>query len=408
MSNQHNKGISRRSLIKGAGAAAGLAAAGSILPSRFAMAAAHGKMAPIKIGILLPYSGTYAMLGNSITDAMKLRIAAAGDMLGGRPVEYVAIDSEMSVPKAPQNTSKLVDKDQVDILVGPVHSGIAAAMAKIVGKRKQPIMIVPNAGSNAVTGPLCAANIFRTSFSNWQPAYPGGTQMAKDGHKTCVTIAWKYAAGRQMMDAGADAFTKAGGKVIKDIEVPFPDVEFQAFLSEIAALKPDAVFAFFSGGGATKFLKDYAAAGLKSIPLYGPGFLTEGVAKAAGEAAEGVRTTLHYSADLDNPSNVAFRTAFEKATGRVANVFAVQGYDAGSLIVQAMAAVRGDTGATADIIAAMENANFVDSPRGPWKMSKAHNPIQNIYLREVRSGAQKNLGIAAVALEDPAAGCKMA
>jgi branched-chain amino acid transport system substrate-binding protein len=150
MSNQHNKGISRRSLIKGAGAAAGLAAAGSILPSRFAMAAAHGKMAPIKIGILLPYSGTYAMLGNSITDAMKLRIAAAGDMLGGRPVEYVAIDSEMSVPKAPQNTSKLVDKDQVDILVGPVHSGIAAAMAKIVGKRKQPIMIVPNAGSNAV------------------------------------------------------------------------------------------------------------------------------------------------------------------------------------------------------------------------------------------------------------------
>jgi branched-chain amino acid transport system substrate-binding protein len=345
------------------------------------------------------------MLGNSITDAMKLRIAAAGDMLGGRPVEYVAIDSEMSVPKAPQNTSKLVDKDQVDILVGPVHSGIAAAMAKIVGKRKQPIMIVPNAGSNAV------------SFSNWQPAYPGGTQMAKDGHKTCVTIAWKYAAGRQMMDAGADAFTKAGGKVIKDIEVPFPDVEFQAFLSEIAfqaflseiaALKPDAVFAFFSGGGATKFLKDYAAAGLKSIPLYGPGFLTEGVAKAAGEAAEGVRTTLHYSADLDNPSNVAFRTAFEKATGRVANVFAVQGYDAGSLIVQAMAAVRGDTGATADIIAAMENANFVDSPRGPWKMSKAHNPIQNIYLREVRNGAQKNLGIAAEALEDPAAGCKMA
>jgi branched-chain amino acid transport system substrate-binding protein len=119
MSNQHNKGISRRSLIKGAGAAAGLAAAGSILPSRFAMAAAHGKMAPIKIGILLPYSGTYAMLG----------------MLGGRPVEYVAIDSEMSVPKAPQNTSKLVDKDQVDILVGPVHSGIAAAMAKIVGTR---------------------------------------------------------------------------------------------------------------------------------------------------------------------------------------------------------------------------------------------------------------------------------
>ena len=51
-------------------------------------------------------------------------------------------------------------------------------MAKIVGARDQPIMIVPNAGSNAVTGPLCADNVFRTSFSNWQPSYPGGTMMA--------------------------------------------------------------------------------------------------------------------------------------------------------------------------------------------------------------------------------------
>ncbi|HEY5789752.1 MAG TPA: ABC transporter substrate-binding protein [Gammaproteobacteria bacterium] len=398
------QGVSRRDLLKGAAAATGLAAVSSVVPYRFAI----GAQAPVKVGILLPYSGTYAMLGNSITDAMKMRIAAAGDMLGGRPVEYVAIDSEMSVPKAPQNTSKLVDKDQVDFLVGPVHSGIAAAMAKIVGARKSPIMVVPNAGANGVTGGLCAPNIFRTSFSNWQPAYPGGTVMAKDGHKTCVTIAWKYAAGREMMDAGADAFTKAGGKVIKDIEVPFPDVEFQAYLSEIAALKPDAVFAFFSGGGATKFIKDYAAAGLKSIPLYGPGFLTEGVEAAAGEAAEGIRTTLHYSADLASPGNVVFRGAYEKATGRSANVFAVQGYDAGSLIVQAMAAVKGDTGATADLIKAMEMADFSDSPRGPWKMSKAHNPVQNIYLREVRSGAQKYLSVAAESLEDPATGCKMA
>jgi branched-chain amino acid transport system substrate-binding protein len=232
--------------------------------------------------------------------------------------------------------------------------------------------------------------------------------MADDGHKTAVTIAWKYAAGRQMMDAGTDSFQEAGGKIVKDIEVPFPDVEFQAHLSEIAALKPDAVFAFFSGGGAVKFVKDYAAAGLKdSIPLYGPGFLTEGVSKAQGEAAEGIRTTLHYSADLDHEGNAAFRAAYEKATGNAPNVFAVQGFDTGSLLVQAMTAVKGDTSATADLIKVMEGAEFPDSPRGNWKMSKAHNPIQNIYLREVHGGKQKLLGIASEALEDPAAGCKV-
>jgi len=404
MSDKNNK-TSRRRFIAGAAATTGLVAAGSFVPNRFAI----GGMAAIKVGILLPYSGTYAMLGNSITNAMKMRIDQAGGKLGGRPIDYVAIDSQMSVPKAPQNTNKLIKKEKVDFLVGPVHSGIAAAMARIIGQRKTPIMIVPNAGSNAVTGSLCAPNIFRTSFSNWQPAFPGGQLMSREGHKTCVTISWKYGAGIQMMAAGRDGFAESGGRSIKDILLPFPNVEFQAHLSEIAALKPDAVFAFFSGGGAVKFLKDYAAAGLKDkIPLYGPGFLTEGVEKAAGAAAEGIKTTLHYASNLDNAENRSFRADYRKAFGADANVFSVQGYDTGSLLLQASAAVGGDVGATADVIAAMETSKVPDSPRGPWTMSKAHNPIQNIYLRQVENGQQKLLGIAAEQLEDPATGCKMA
>jgi branched-chain amino acid transport system substrate-binding protein len=185
-------------------------------------------------------------------------------------------------------------------------------------------------------------------------------------------------------------------------------VEFQAHLSEIAALKPDCVFAFFSGGGAVKFLKDYEAAGLKDkIRLYGPGFLTEGVEKAAGSAAEEIKTTLHYASNLDNPENHKFRAFYKAAFGTDPNVFSVQGYDTGSLLLQASAAVGGDVESTADVIEAMETSSVPDSPRGPWSMSKAHNPIQNIYLRQVEDGQQKLLGIAAEALADPAAGCKM-
>lgn len=396
---------SRRRFVAGAAAAAGLAAAAGFVPVRFAI----GASAPVKIGILLPYSGTYASLGDTITKALKMRIEQAGGKLGGRAIEYIAIDSEMSVPKAPINTNKLIKKEKVDFLVGPVHSGIAAAMAKIIGPRSSPIMIVPNAGHNGITGSLCASNIFRTSFSNWQPAFPGGKVMADDGHKTCVTISWKYGAGIQMMAAGKENFEANGGKVVKNIQVPFPKVEFQAYLSEIASIKPDAVFAFYAGGGAIKFVKDYAAAGLRdSIPLYGPGFLTEGVAKAQGAAAEGIKTTLHYAADLTNDANASFRAAYQKAYGSEPNVYSVQGYDTGSLLLQAMAAVGGDAGATKEIIAVMENAVFPDSPRGAWKMSKAHNPIQDIYLRQVQGGKNKVLGVAAKALEDPAKGCKMA
>ena len=84
--------------------------------------------------------------------------------------------------------------------------------------------------------------------------------------------------------------------------LPFPQVEFQSFLTEIAALKPDVVYVFFAGGGAVKFVKDYAAAGLnKTIPLVGPGFLTDGTLEAQGESAQGLLTTLHYGDGLDNP-----------------------------------------------------------------------------------------------------------
>ncbi len=396
---------SRRRFLAGAAATGAIASTGFV-PTRFAI----GGQAPVKVGILLPYSGTYASLGEAITNGMKMRIEQAGGTLGGRPVEYIAIDSEASPPQAPRHTKKLVIKDQVDFLVGPVHSGVALAMAQVVAGRDKPIMIIPNAGANALTRGQCARNIFRASFSNWQTCYPCGQVMADDGHKTVVTMTWKYAAGNEIMAAGTELFKEFGGAVIKDIRVPFPDVEFQAHLSEIAALKPDAVLAFFSGGGAIKFVKDYAAAGLKdSIPLYGPGFLTEGLTEGQGAAAEGIKTTLHYARTLDTPVNRMFLEAYKKAYNKEADVFAVQGFDTGSLLLQAIDATEGDTGADASpaMIEALSAAEVPDSPRGPWRMSEAHNPIMDIYLRQVEGGVNKILGVASRDLEDPATGCKL-
>jgi len=196
--------------------------------------------------------------------------------------------------------------------------------------------------------------------------------------------------------------------VVKEIPVPFPSTEFQANLSEIASLKPDAVFVFFAGAGAAKFVKDYAGAGLAGkIPLYGSGFLTEGVLAAQGSAAEGVKTTLHYADSLDNPANKKFRAAFKKATSRDADVYAVAGYDTVNLLAQALDKVQGDTGAQKELIAALEAAR-VDSPRGPFRFSRAHNPIQNVYVREVKGGREVVLGIAQKDAEDPAAGCAIA
>ena len=189
--------------------------------------------------------------------------------------------------------------------------------------------------------------------------------------------------------------------------LPFPNVEFQALLTEIASLKPDAVACFFAGGGAAKFIKDYAAAGLKSkIPLYGSGFLTEGVLDAAGPAADGIYSTLHYSDSLDTARNKAFRLAYAKTFKLQPDVYAVQGYDASQMLLAGLKGVKGDLSKKAEFAAAVEAAK-IDSPRGTFTLSKSHNPVQDIYLRKVVGKENTVVGIASKGLADPARGCKM-
>ena len=373
---------SRREFLIGAGAVAGA----SLLPS-----IAFSQSAKLRVGLMLPYTGTYAQLGTAIENGLKLALDQSGGKFGGREVDFFKVDDESDPSKATENANRLVTRDKVDVLVGSVHSGVAMGMLKVV-KESGTLMLIPNAGAAAATGALCMPNVFRTSFSNWQPIHPLGKVMFDKGHRKVVFITWKYA---------------AGGTVVKELFVSFPNVEFQALLTEIAAIKPDAVACFFAGGGAVKFVKDYAATGLKDkIPLYGVGFLTEGVLAAQGDAAEGLLTTLHYADSLDNPRNKAFRATYAKSYKIEPDVFAVQGYDTGLLLAQALDKVKGDVGNQKAIIAAMEGT-VVDSPRGQWKMSKAHNPIQDIYLRRVEKGDNKVIGVAWKALEDPARGCRL-
>ena len=381
--------------------AAAAALAVSTAPAVHAQAAT-----PLKVGLMLPYTGTYAALGNAIENGFRLYVAEQGGKLGGREITFVKVDDESDPSKATDNVNKLIKRDNVDVLVGTVHSGVVAAMAK-AAKDSGTMLIVPNAGAGVVTGPMCAPHIFRSSFSNWQPAYAMGEVAAKKGHKTAVTITHKYAAGDESVGGFKEAFEKGGGKVVKEMTLPFPNVEFQALLTEIAAAKPDAVYTFFAGGAAVKFVKDYAAAGLKkSIPLYGAGFLTDGTLEAQGADADGLLTTLHYGDSLDTPRDKSFRTAYAKAYKLQPDVYAVQGYDAAQILGIGLNATKGDVAKKAEFAAAVEKAR-IDSPRGAFTISKSHNPVQDIYLRQVVGKENKVIGVASKSLADPGRGCKM-
>ncbi len=391
----------RRLVLSRSAAVLGAASTGLLLPGL-----AGAQSGKIRIGLMLPYSGAFAQLGVAIENGFRLALDEKGGKLGGREVEYFKVDDESDPPKGVENANKLVQRDKVDVLVGTVHSGVQMGIQR-VARESGVLSLIPNAGVHAATRSLCAPNVFRTSFSNSQPTRALGKVMVDKGHKKAVWITWKYAAGDEAFEGFKEGYVAAGGTIMKELGLPFPNLEFQALLTEIASIRPDAVACFFAGGGAAKFVRDYAAAGLKGrIPLYGSGFLTEGVLDAVGNSAEGIFTTLHYGDGLDTPRNKAFRLNYAKTFKLQPDVYAVQGYDTGLLLMLGADAVKGDLANKKALYAAMEGA-IIDSPRGKWKMSKAHNPIQDIYLRVVEGKENKVIGIAAKALEDSGEGCKM-
>ena len=363
--------------------------------------------APLKVGLMLPFSGTFAALGENIAAAFELCLQENGGKFGGRAVTLVRLDDESDPAKAPANVNRLLGRDNVDALVGTVHSGVVMALVQAAREKEVPLFI-PNAGNVAATRDLCSPSVFRSSFSNWQPAYGMGKALAARGVKKAAWVTWDYAAGRESAEGFRDGLKSGGAELTQILTLPFPETNFQPILAQLPGLGVDAVGSFFAGGGAIQFVKDYAAAGLRDkLPLCGSGFLTEGVLKPQGAAAEGIQTALHYGDGLDNPKNKSFREAFQKMTNRSADVYAVQGYDAGQMLAVGLAGTKGDATAVKALGAAIRAAR-IDSPRGAFTLSASHNPIQTIWLREARNGENRVIGAAAEALADPGTGCKMA
>ena len=365
---------------------------------------------PVKLGLVLPYSGVYAALGDHITNGLTLALEEAGNQVAGRSFEVLKQDDQVNPQVGLRVTKKFIQQDGVDFLIGPVASHVAIAMSKAAAD-SETFLIIANAGADQLTRELCSPFIFRTSFSNWQPYFPMGPWMVKkEGIKRAALLAPNYAAGKEALAAFKEGFLPAGGEVTSEQYQNLGEADFQPYLSAISQGNPQAVFVFFSGADAVKFVQQYAQAGLnRTLPLYAAGFLVEGdVLPAQGDAAIGIKSSLHWSSALDNPINKRFIAAYQKRFGDMPSVFAMQGYDTGQLLVAALKATGGDTKDKPRLQKALETAK-IDSPRGPFRLSAAHNPIQNIYVRQVTKGANglenRVIDTAAEALEDPGTGC---
>ncbi|MGH3659194.1 MAG: ABC transporter substrate-binding protein, partial [Micromonosporaceae bacterium] len=160
----------------------------------------------------------------------------------------------------------------------------------------------------------------------------------------------------------------------------------QPYLSAIRRSGAKAVYAFYAGAEAVNFVKQYKEFGLADeVQLYGPGFLTEGgVLAAQGQAALGIKTSLHYTTELDTPRNKEFSAAYEAKTKKPPTTYSVQAYDSAAVLDKALAKAPGGGGA--ELAKALGGVGTIDSPRGPWSFGAGHDAQQKYYLREVKAG----------------------
>ncbi|WP_168211260.1 ABC transporter substrate-binding protein [Actinosynnema sp. ALI-1.44] len=340
----------------------------------------------VKVGLVVSLSGTYATVGTDLKRGWDLWLERNGGKLGDHTVTTVTSDEGETPQTGVAAVRKVLQSDQVDVVVGIVSSATALGCAPLVAESKK-LMLVANAGAAALTDPAkINPYVWRTSFQNGQVASVLGTYLGKERKQDPVyVIAPDYAAGTEVVTSFTKAITAAGGTVAGSAKPPFATTtDYQPFLSGIRSSGAKATFCFFSGVEAVAFVKQYQQFGLaESIPLYGSGFLTENdVLAAQGDTALGVQTSLHYSDQLDTPANKAFVEAYTARYAKAPSVFSLQTWDAANVLNRAL---RVSTGVDGDSLsAALRGIGSVDdSPRGPWTFDN-QTPRQKMYLRTVR------------------------
>ncbi|MBC7203791.1 MAG: ABC transporter substrate-binding protein [Pusillimonas sp.] len=340
--------------------------------------AAHAQTTePLKIGFLAEMAGMYGAPGQDQYDAFMLAIEERDGKLGGVPVQILKEDTQFKPDVASQIVDRLMDREKVKLFTGLVYSHITLAVYKKISD-KGGIMVASNTGPAPIAGEGCDPNFFAAAWQNDQLSEVVGKYAAEKGYEKVFALAPNYQAGKDFI-AG---FKRTYGKpLLNEIYTPVAQQDFSGELSMIQAESPDAVYVFYPGALGVNFVKQYAQAGLKNIPLLNTA-TTEGInLPAQGEAATGAVSGSFWGPDFDNETSKHFVQAFEAKYNRIPSQYAAQGYDSALLLDSALKKVEGDISDRDAFRAALKEADF-KSLRGDFKFGNNNFPIQDFHMFE--------------------------
>jgi branched-chain amino acid transport system substrate-binding protein len=210
-----------------------------------------------------------------------------------------------------------------------------------------------------------------------------GSYVADNITKKVTLVYANYAAGSESVASFKETYS---GQILAEVKPPLGNQDYSTYISQISASKPEAIYFFLSGTDAVNFFTQASQVGLfANIKVTGSGFgVEQDVTQAIGDKSPvGAITGLHWAYTLDTKENKDFTSAYKSKYGKLADVFAVQGYDTARVIVEALNAVKGKTDDKQAFLKAIAAVKF-KSPRGDFAFDAATNNVINpIYIREL-------------------------
>lgn len=332
----------------------------------------------LKIGMIVTLSGPPAALGQQIVDGFQLALDEKGGMLGGQNVNLIVEDDELKPDVALLKATSLVEKDEVDFVVGTVFSNMLQAIFKPIVK-SETFLISPNAGPSTFAGRNCNPYFFVTSYQNNQNSEIGGMIANEEGFKNVFAMVPNYQAGRDNIDGFKQTFN---GKLTDEVFTPLGHQDFSAELARMSTSGADAVFTFMPGGMGVRLVKQFDNAGLSDSMKFMSVFTTdETTLPGQKDAAVGFLAAGTWAPDMPGDANAAFVTAFEEKYGYIPGSYAMQAYDTANLIDSTVAKVD-DLSDKDAVRAALKEADFT-SVRGDFAFNNNHYPVQNFNMLKV-------------------------
>lgn len=341
---------------------------------------------PIRIGFIAPLTGTIAAPGTDMRKGWEFYWNENGEEIAGHPVEYFVEDTTGDPSVALNRVQRLVEEEDVDMVVGPVAANVALAVAEYLIRQGIPSIQAVAAADDLTQRDFNPLVLRLGSTSSSQNSHPAGEWAYEQGHRTAVTICPDYAFGHESCGGFARTFKDAGGEVVEALWNPLGTQDFSSYVADIQAADPDVAYVGQTGGDAPRFVQAWSDFGLKDqIEFIGNSTITEqAVLRGMGPEAIGLKSFSYYAESRDAPATTEFVDAYSEANdGEIPSLYSAGAYTAAQWIDQALEEAGGDASDTDAFVEAAQSISL-ETPLGPMELDEYNNPIYTAYLREVQ------------------------